>query len=187
MPNRNRNMKPRATRVKTKSAYEHAVGGTVKVVEPSALPSGCCVLREGGLPCTFRMTHVSFRTVAMYWTDDPEPRVVMEGYCKTHRPKMDHVVELPASYDKVVNGSRSAKSRMRRMEEALYLQVVAGTNGTVVHKTLREDFVYEGANWSYDVRTVCDKVIKEGVIPTATEVKELTECSKCSAQMVVQS
>jgi hypothetical protein len=187
MRNRNKNMKPKASRVKTKSAYEHAVGGTVKVMEPSALPSGCCVLREGGLPCTYRMTHVVFRSVAMYWTDDPEPRVVVEGYCKTHRPKMAHVIELPKSYDKAVNGGRSAKSRMRRLEDAMYLNVVAGTTGTSVHKTLREDFAYEGANWSYDVRTVCDKVLKEGVIPTATEVKVLAECKKCSAQMAVQS
>lgn len=188
MPRRQRNMKPKASRVKVKSTHEHAVGDTIKEIKPEDLPGGCCVLRPGGLPCTFRMTHVAFRMAPMYWSDDPAPRLVVEGYCKTHRPKVNTgLIELPRQYEKAVNGSRSAKSRMRRLEEAMYISVVAGTSGTTVHKVLRENFVHAGPNWGYDVRVVCDKVIKEGIIPTATEVKQLAECSKCSARMVVQS
>lgn len=187
MSRRHRPIKPKASRVRVKSTMEHVVGDTVKVVQPGDLPRGCCVLRPGGLPCTYRMTHVVFRIFAGYWMDDPEPRLVAEGYCKTHRPKHVGAIELPKSYEKAVNGARSAKSRMRKLEDALYLRMVAGTTGKVVHKVLRENVTLAGANWSYDVRTACGKVLKEGIIPTATEVKELTECSKCSEQMAVQS
>jgi hypothetical protein len=166
-------------KVKVRSSLEHVSGDTVKVLAGGDLPKGCCVLR-GKLPCTYRMTHIALKVERFIWLDDNgKPNVVLEGYCKSHRPKVGEVVELPSWLSKEVNG-KQAGSRVRRLEQAMSISISA-EGGSVLHKMDRGRFHPEeqAGNWAKFVPTLCDKRLKVGIVPTPKEAKQLTVCTKC--------
>lgn len=168
-------------KVKVRSALEHVSGDVVKVLGSGDLPTGCCVLRDG-LPCTYRMTHIAMKVESFIWLDDNgKPNVVIEGFCKSHRPRnvVGSVIELPKWLEKEVNG-KQAGSRLRRLEKALSMNIVA-QGGGVVHKTERKAFTpsEDGGNWAEGITTMCDKMLKVGLVPTPKEAKELKVCTKC--------
>jgi hypothetical protein len=166
-------------KVKVRSSLEHISCDVVRVLGAGDLPKGCCVLRND-LPCTYRMTHVALKLERFIWLDDNgKPNLVLEGYCKSHRPKVGDVVELPSWLSQEVNG-KQAGSRIRRLEQAMSIPIVAN-GGMVVHRTNRESFTPSepGGNWSVLVETLCSKELKVGIRPTPKEAKELGVCTKC--------
>lgn len=170
------------TRVKIRSSLEHVSGDTVKVLKATDLPKGCCVLRDG-LPCTYRMTHVRMKVESFIWLDDGgKPNLVIEGFCKSHRPKVGEVIELPKELAKLANGGSVNKARLKKMEAAFSVNIIA-EGGSVVHKMERSKFhpAVEAGNWSRRTRTLCDKVLKVGVVPTPNEARLMSDCSKCNA------
>lgn len=179
---RHTSLKPKATKVKTKSMFEHVQGSTIRQLTAKDLPTGCSALHDG-IPCTFRMTHVGLRVHHAIWAGDDQPNLIFEGYCKTHRPrKVEGVlVELPERIQKEVNGGRSARSRLNRMEKAAFVQVVA-EGGALLHYTYRTNMnAKNGSNWMNSVPTLCEKTLKVGIIPTPSEAKDLNVCRKCEA------
>jgi hypothetical protein len=182
----------RTKRVVVRSLDEHVQGTTVRIIEPGDLPTGCCHLRDGLYPCTHRMVTVRF---GVEWRFNPESRekapvVKMFGFCKTHRPKRiaDAVsVDLPEDIIKQVNGSKSQKARMRRMEEAMYLHVVP-EGGTQSHLVDRHAFTpLARSNWAANVKVLCDRTLKVAIAPTPKELRDFKGCQKCEvAKEVVE-
>lgn len=169
-------------KVKVRSALEHVSGDVVKVLRSADLPTGCCVIRDG-LPCTYRMTHVAMKVESFIWLDDNgKPNLVIEGFCKSHRPHniVGNVIELPRWLAKELNG-KQAGSRIRRLEKAMTIDIVA-EGGEVVHKMERQSFrsQEDAGNWAHKTKTLCEKVLKVGVVPTPKEAKQLKDCSKCN-------
>lgn len=166
-------------KVKVRSSLEHVSGDVVKVLGATDLPRGCCILRNG-LPCTYRITHIAMKVESFIWLDDNgKPNVVLEGYCKSHRPKVGEVIELPTWLAKEVNGKQSG-SRIRRLEKAMTINIVA-EGGSVLHRMNRSAFgpAEQAGNWMANASTLCAKTLKVGIQPTPKEAKELTVCMKC--------
>ena len=168
-----------------RSMDEHVQGTTVRPVEVGDLPTGCCHLMPGNLPCTRRMTTVAFR-VEWRWVPEEQDReqvVKMFGYCKTHRPKrVDGVtIDLPEDLIRKANGPKSQKARIRKMEEAMYIRVVP-EGGTQSHLVDRLKFNPPmRKNWTTDVPVLCGRRLKVGIAPTPKELAAFSVCGKCEA------
>lgn len=187
----------RTKRVVVRSTFEHVQGTTVRFIEPSALPTGCCHLIRGDkntvpYPCTKRMTHVEIK---IEWRFQPEekreaPVVKMVGYCKTHRPKrMEGVLlDLPTDIIRAVNGTSQTKAKMRRLENALYVDVVP-EGGRRIHSALRSGVTVEkGTNWTESPVTVlCERTLRTAIVPTPKERSDFDVCPKCSSMKEVVS
>ena len=132
-------------------------------------------------PCTRPVTWVAFAI------DDGVMKV--KGYCRTHKPRrIPMATELPPRLVKEVNGSRSRKARIRKMEDSMFIRVVP-SSGWRMHLVLREQVkILPTQQWVEDVTGACGKVIKRGYIPTPQEEREdYDQCAKCNeAKVVVQ-
>lgn len=168
-------------KVKVRSSLEHVSGDVVKVLGAADLPKGCCILRNG-MPCTYRMTHIALKVERFIWLDDNgQPNIVIEGFCKSHRPHVGEVIEIPTWLAKQVNG-KQAGSRIRRLEKAMSVSMVA-EGGSVVHRSNRSEYSAKelSGNWMEDAPTLCGKTLKVGVVPTPKEEKGMKVCPKCQA------
>jgi hypothetical protein len=174
--------KPKASKVKVKSMFEHVQGDTIRRLLPKDLPQGCCVLSEDGRPCTYMLTHIVMKITQAIWSGDDQPNIIIEGYCKKHRPKKvdGAMLELPDRIKKVVNGGRQVRARIRRMEKAMYLNVIP-SGGSLRHST--ERFTMGDSQWVQNVSTLCGKVLKKAYVPTPGEARDdyPDECGKCAA------
>lgn len=179
------------SKARTRVMNERLADGTVRVLEGKDLPTGCCVTRKG-IPCTYRMEYVGLK-VERRWqpeTEALESVIKMLGYCKSHRPKLvtDNLLELPSDVSRKVNGPKSTKQRIKRMEDAMYVEVVP-QGGAVKHLVERSEvkgLPYSG--WHRDmVTTLCGKRMKQAYVPTLAErrTEYVKQCPKCHAAKTV--
>jgi len=184
-------------RVIRRSMFEHVQGTTVRFVEPEALPTGCCHLISSGdssmpYPCTRTMTHVELLVEDRFVPQERGhvPVVKMLGYCKTHRPKRVEagLVYLPSFIIKQVNGTSKTKAKMRRMTNALFVDVAAPGSSTI-HAVSRTEFstITPDANWGENADTLCGKNLKEAVVVTDKNRREDTwkDCPVCAEKKTV--
>jgi len=140
------------------------------------------------VPCTHTMTHVEFR---IEWQWHPEiqekvPQVKMVGYCKSHRPRRIEgaLVTLPHWIVKEVNG-RGQKSKIRRLEAALYVKVVPIT-GSLAHTIKRSDVhLAPGSQKIANVVGLCGRKIRSGYVPKVREQRDYANCSKCESWKLI--
>jgi hypothetical protein len=180
-------------KLRTRSMHEGIQGTTVRMVEDKQLPTGCCVLKSG-IPCTYRMTHVEFKVERMWLpSEDAEvPVVRVLGYCKSHRPRNLEVIALGHELERRLNGPRTQKARIRKMEEAQYVNVVP-QGGVVKHRLDRLQLnraigTTSWAGWvKSPITTACGKSMKQGYIPTLKEAQDdyPKDCPKCIKALTV--
>jgi hypothetical protein len=176
--------------------FENLQGDTVKTMSVWSLPSGCSELVKSGeiqFTCLGRMTHVVFKVERRWMPKEQEYEDVarMIGFCKRHRPKgvtAEMVsVELTEAMVRKVNGPKSKRARMRRLEEAMFVRAVP-TGGTKIHRVSKEnakmDFKKGRAE---NVVTACEKTIRRVTLPSLAEItrKGYTDCSLCLLGMKV--
>lgn len=172
-------------KLRTRNMYDGIQGTTVRLLDAKSLPTGCCVLRNG-IPCVFRMTHIDVKVERMWMPSEQAevPVVKVLGYCKSHRPRNLEVIALGADLEKQLNGPRTQKARMRRMEDAQYVSVVP-SGGTVKHKVLRTDIVnfFKDGRSSHEVDSACGRTMKKSNIVGNNH--DGKDCPKCEAAIRV--
>lgn len=173
------------SKVRTRHMHDGVQGTSVRVLDAKTLPTGCCVLRDG-IPCTYRMTHIDMKVEHMWLPSEQAevPVVKVLGYCKSHRPKQRDVVTLGHTLEKQLNGPRSQKARMKRMEDAMYVSVVP-SGGTMKHSVSRDqkNFRKDGRSFR-EVTAACGRTMKQSFIPNGKHQGK--ECPKCvTAKSVV--
>lgn len=198
---RKQNRAHRTKRVRTRSMYENVQGDSVKLLEAADLPAGCSNLVTSAkstfpYPCTKRMTFIGVKFERRWMPVVQEYELVAKvmGYCRVHRPRIvvGDLLELPDEVAKQVNGSKTQKARIRKMEDALYTEVVPG-GGTTRHSVQREDIGMLGRGFEGFLRqpidTLCGLTLKSAYMPTAKEARSEypKQCPKClKAREVVE-
>lgn len=182
---RSGNIKPKATRVRRRNADERAQGGTVRILTAEDLPTGCSHLRSGDVPCTFRMSHIDVKVERRFRPEEESLESVIKliGYCKAHRPRTERVILLPADLDRLVNGPKSQRSRIKRMEVAMFIYVVP-QGGVIKHSALRSSLPgewYLSGDLVSSLSTLCGKRLKKSYVPTLAEARDdhPKTCQKC--------
>lgn len=171
-------------KLRTRNMYDGIQGTTVRAMDDKQLPTGCCVLRNG-IPCTYRMVNIEVKVERM-WLPSEEaevPVVKMLGYCKTHTPRFIPTIALGRELERRLNGPRTQKARMRKQEDAMYVNMVP-QGGVIKHKVLRSSLTPGADAWYlFPVDTACGKHMKQGYIPSLKEAREEypKDCPKCEA------
>ena len=184
-------LKARPSKVRKRSMYDRT--GATRIVEPKDMPNGCSYVSDG-VPCTKRLTHVDVKWERRFVPEEQEMQTILKlvGWCKQHRPKTgERVFELPPDLQYLLNGPKSQRSRKKRLERALYEEVVP-RGGVVRHLVLREDVNAEGrrrpgTDWVDNVTTLCEKNLKVAYIPSASERRNdyPKVCPKCDEKKEV--
>ena len=183
-------------RVITRSMYDHVQGTTVRVLEPSMLPTGCCAIvgKIEGHPytCTMKMTHVELTTEMRFVPSEKAhiPVVKLLGYCKTHRPKNvdSGLIALHSLTIRKINGTTNVKAKLIKMQNAVFVDI-ASPGSSTIHAAERQGFhtVKPEANWGENIGTLCGKTLKEAVVITGTDRREdeWRDCKVCLEQKEV--
>jgi hypothetical protein len=187
---RRKSIKPKATKLRVRQSHDRS--GTQRVIEPEDMPNGCSHVRDGNIPCTHRMSHIDVKMERRFVPEENEMQTVLKiiGYCKTHRPKTTaRVMELPPDLDRILNGPRSARQRMKRMENAMYIYVVP-RGGVIRHSALRESLYGRHMllkEWVGPVEALCGKRMTRGYVPSLQESREdyPKTCGKCDSMRKV--
>jgi len=173
-------------KLRTRNMYDGVQGTSVRVMDDKQLPTGCCVLRNG-IPCTYRMVNIEVKVERM-WLPSEEaevPVVKMLGYCKSHSPRFITTIALGHELERRLNGPRTQKARMKRMEDAMYVSVVP-SGGSMKHSVSRDqtaNFFKDGRS-SHEVTAACGRIMKQSFIPNGKHSGK--ECPKCvTAKSVV--
>lgn len=175
----------RTKRVRVRNANEHVQGTSVRTIEPDGLPTGCAQLVGAPVayPCTRLMAFVQAKFEQRWVPEEQEFERVFKliGWCKTHRPRniTEGLLELPTGVSRVVNGPKSQRARIRRMEAARYIKVVP-QGGSRMHDVDRSSAkLVGGSQWVSYVDAACGMTIKRGYWPKPSEERDYTECPKC--------
>lgn len=187
MPKLRHPLKQRKTKkVRVRNMYDHLQGDTVKAFTAKDLPTGCSQLKEGGYPCTARMSHVDVKFERMWVPSEQAEVQVLKiiGCCRTHRSSA--AIALPDDTAKTLNGPRSQKARIRRMEDAIYVRVVPN-GGTRGHLTPRDAVrTVSGSPWVTQAATLCGMTLKQAYLASAKEMREdYDPCPKCDIKKEV--